>query len=250
MGVHVNEGLWSKKVFLEAFELFEQAIYDQSPNTRAKKLWSLINDKIGKVELVVDESDGGNFNLSDYGYTQMWVNYRDHTRRELLNNALQDVDQKMRNKAAPRNLALEKLSFEISLKPTLWDVNELGAIEWRIARYAITLAHEFVIHAAFHGYLFEQIASVGTADVGGLAHIKRLWNALGDEREQHRAVFENDQFGLYNEYRSVVNSMIRFTHNRELKKQLKEQYLADSKEHSSQESFFAAKEKVAKFFGF
>jgi hypothetical protein len=250
MGVHVNDGLWSKKVFLEAFELFEQAIYDQSPNSRAKKLWSLINDKIGNVDLVVDESDGGSFNFSDYGYTQMWVNYRDHAHRELLNGALQDADKKIRDKVAPRNLALEKLSFEISLKPTLWDVKQLGAVEWRIARYAMTLAHEFVIHAAFYGDLFKQIASLGTADRGGLEHIKSIWNGLGDEREQHRAVFENDQFGLYGEYRSVVNSMIRFTQNVELKKQLKEQYLADSSEHSSQESFLAAKEKVAKFFGF
>jgi hypothetical protein len=59
MGVHVNEALWSKKVFLESFELFEEAIYDQFPNTRVKRLWSLINDKADKVELVVDESGGG-----------------------------------------------------------------------------------------------------------------------------------------------------------------------------------------------
>lgn len=250
MGVHVNQALWSKRVFLESFELFEEAIYDQSPDTRVKKLWSLINDKADKVELVLDESGGGITNLSDYGHTQLWVNYRDVARRQLLNDALRDAHEKFNGGHMPRNLAQEKLSVEITLKPTLWDVKELGSSEWRTARYGVTLAHEFVIHAAFYADLFRQIVSRGTGNFGGLQHVAGIWNGLGDEREQHRAVFEKDQFGLNGEYKSVLKSMIRFTNNVNLKKELKEQYLADSSEHSSQESVLALKEKVTKFFGF
>jgi len=250
MGVHVNEALWSKRVFLESFELFEEAIYDQSPNTRTKRLWSLINDKTDKVELVVDESGGGITNLSDYGYTRLWVNYREVARREPLDDALRDAREKFHVKHTPRNLAQEKLSIEITLKPTLWDVKELGANEWRTARYGVTLAHEFVIHAAFYADLFRQIVSLGTDNLGGLQHVAGIWNGLGEEREQHRAVFEKDQFGLNGEYQSVVNSMIKFTHNAKLKSELKEQYLADVNEHSSQESILAIKDKVIKLFSF
>jgi hypothetical protein len=250
MGVHVNEALWSKKVFLESFELFEEAIYDQFPNTRVKRLWSLINDKADKVELVVDESGGGITNLNDYGHTQLWMNYRDGARRELLNDALRDTHEKFHGKHTPRTLAQEKLSIAITLKPTLWDVKELGANEWRSARYGVTLAHEFVIHAAFYVDLFRQIVSLGTDNLGGLQHVAGIWNGLGDGREQHRAVFEQDQFGLNGEYKSVVKSMIKFTNNVKLKNELKEQYLADANEHSSQETILAMKDKVTKFFGF
>jgi hypothetical protein len=250
MGVHVNEALWSKKTFLESFELFEDAIYDQFPNTRAKRLWSLINDKADRVELVIDESGGGIMNFNDYGHTQFWVNYRDGARRELLGDALGDAREKFHGKHMPRNLAQEKLSIEITLKPTLWDVKELGADEWRSARYGVTLAHEFVIHAAFNVELLQQIVSMGTDNLGRLQHVASIWNGLGDEREQHRAVFENDQFGLNGEYKSVVRSMIKFTNNVKLKGELKEHYLVDVKEHSSQETILAAKDKVTKFFGF
>ncbi|MGC1548652.1 MAG: hypothetical protein WA777_08985 [Rhodanobacter sp.] len=55
----------------------------------------MINDKTGKVELMIDESGRDIKNLNEYGYTRLWVNRRDVARRELLNDALNDASKRL-----------------------------------------------------------------------------------------------------------------------------------------------------------
>lgn len=246
MGVYIDQALNAKPDFVRGYELFEQAMYGLPTNTSAKILWVALNNNMTRIDLLAEEADGGLINLHDYGYTKLWVNLRGGGPKQEIGDALNDTITRFKA-GDPRDLAAERLGLQIVLKTNTWDRPFLSSAAWRTARYAATLAHEFVIHAAYYARLLLDVAQIGTRNDGSIRHARSIWNGLGDERDQHRAVFANDQYGLHDEYRDTVQLMIRFTNDNALKQALDDYYREDVKEHGEQDTVLGLIEKAQKF---
>lgn len=182
------------------------------------ELWRMISDDSKKLDLVF-KSDLGI--TEGCGETKLWAFYNDPSKRT-------DNLQVPLNK----NIELkdERITIVIQVVPPI-----LHFVDRNRSQAAVTVAHEYAIHAERFVEFMKQLREQGSDNLESRRKLVDIWDGkMWDTDLQHKAIFDKSD-PHYHKYQELIQAMMKHT-DKTHAKQIAQYYVEDVKEHKGQAS--------------